>query len=44
MKVSQDYLEDVLVRMTYYSSGMEGNTISLSQSVSIIIRRNVTER
>ena len=37
MKVSQAYLEDVLVRMAYHSSGIEGNTISLPQTVSIIL-------
>lgn len=38
MNVSQDYLEDVLVRMAYHSSGIEGNTISLPQTVSIILK------
>lgn len=37
MLVSQDYLDDVLVRMAYHSSGIEGNTISLPQTVSIIL-------
>lgn len=38
MKIlSQDYLDDVLVRMAYHSSGIEGNTISLPQTVSIIL-------
>lgn len=37
MDVSQDYLDDVLVRMAYHSSGIEGNTISLPQTVSIIL-------
>ncbi|MGG5370326.1 Fic family protein [Enterococcus sp. AZ196] len=37
MDISQDYLEDVLVRMAYHSSGIEGNTISLPQTVSIIL-------
>lgn len=37
MNASQDYLEDVLVRMAYHSSGIEGNTISLPQTVSIIL-------
>lgn len=37
MNSSQDYLEDVLVRMAYHSSGIEGNTISLPQTVSIIL-------
>ncbi len=37
MDVTQDYLDDVLVRMAYHSSGIEGNTISLPQTVSIIL-------
>lgn len=37
MNISQDYLDDVLVRMAYHSSGIEGNTISLPQTVSIIL-------
>lgn len=37
MNVTQDYLDDVLVRMAYHSSGIEGNTISLPQTVSIIL-------
>ena len=32
-----DYLDDILVRMAYHSSGIEGNTISLPQTVSIIL-------
>lgn len=32
-----EYLEDMLVRMAYHSSGIEGNTISLPQTVSIIL-------
>lgn len=37
MILSQDYLDDILVRMAYHSSGIEGNTISLPQTVSIIL-------
>lgn len=32
-----EYLEDMLVRMAYHSSEIEGNTISLPQTVSIIL-------
>ncbi|MDK8502121.1 Fic family protein [Aerococcus sp. UMB1112A] len=32
-----DYLNDLLVRMAYHSSGIEGNTISLPETVSIIV-------
>ncbi|HFR3884173.1 TPA: Fic family protein [Streptococcus suis] len=37
MTYSQDYLDDLLVRMAYHSSGIEGNTISLPETVSIIL-------
>lgn len=37
MTYSQDYLDDILVRMAYHSSGIEGNTISLPETVSIIL-------
>lgn len=38
---SQKYLDDVLVRMAYHSSGIEGNTISLPETVSIIIENSL---
>ena len=37
MSYKQDYLDDILVRMAYHSSGIEGNTISLPETVSIIL-------
>ena len=37
MTYTQDYLDDILVRMAYHSSGIEGNTISLPETVSIIL-------
>lgn len=37
MTYKQDYLDDILVRMAYHSSGIEGNTISLPETVSIIL-------
>ncbi|HHA9871893.1 TPA: Fic family protein, partial [Streptococcus pneumoniae] len=37
MTYSQNYLDDILVRMAYHSSGIEGNTISLPETVSIIL-------
>ena len=33
----QDYLDDILIRIAYHSSGIEGNTISLPETVSIIL-------
>lgn len=41
MKYKQDYLDDVLVRMAYHSSGIEGNTISLPETVSIILESSL---
>lgn len=37
MPYTNSYLDDVLVRMAYHSSGIEGNTISLPETVSIIL-------
>lgn len=37
MPYSNSYLDDVLVRMSYHSSGIEGNTITLPETVSIIL-------
>lgn len=37
MSYTNSYLDDVLVRMSYHSSGIEGNTISLPETVSIIL-------
>lgn len=34
---SNDYLDDILVRLTHHSAGIEGNTISLPATVSIIV-------
>lgn len=36
--ISQDYLNDILVRIAHHSSGIEGNTITLPQTVSIIVQ------
>lgn len=35
----QEYLEDVLIRLAYNSAGIEGNRMSLSGTVSIIVNR-----
>lgn len=37
MNYTQDYLNDILIRIAYHSSGIEGNTISLPETVSIIL-------
>ena len=36
-KIPQDYLDDILVRLAHHSAGIEGNTISLPATVSIIL-------
>lgn len=36
-KFSQDYLDDILVRMAYHNSAIEGNTMTLPETVSIIL-------
>lgn len=36
-KFTQEYLDDILVRLAHHSAGMEGNTISLPATVSIIV-------
>ncbi|MEX5398756.1 Fic family protein, partial [Streptococcus sp. ZJ93] len=41
MTYKQKYLDDILVRMAYHSSGIEGNTISLPETVSIIIENSL---
>lgn len=39
MNYSSDYLQDLLVRMAYHSSGIEGNTLSLPETISILTER-----
>ncbi|MEX5398746.1 Fic family protein, partial [Streptococcus sp. ZJ93] len=41
MTYKPKYLDDILVRMAYHSSGIEGNTISLPETVSIIIENSL---
>jgi Fic family protein len=36
-KIPRDYLDDILVRLAHHSAGIEGNTISLPATVSIIL-------
>ena len=35
--ITNDYFEDILVRLAHHSAGIEGNTISLPATVSIIV-------
>lgn len=39
--LTDDYLEDVLVRLAHHSSAIEGNTISLPDTVSIILHNTI---
>ena len=39
--MNSDYFDDVLVRMAYHSSAMDGNTISLPETVSIILEGSI---
>lgn len=38
---TEEYLQDVLVRLAHHSSAIEGNTISLADTVSIILHNTV---
>ena len=39
--LSSEYLDDVLVRLAHHSSAIEGNTISLADTVSIILHGTI---
>lgn len=36
-KLTPDYLDDVLIRLAHHSSAMEGNTITLPETATIIL-------
>ena len=38
-KFSKDYLNDILVRMAYHNSAIEGNKITLAEAASILLER-----
>lgn len=40
-KLTKEYLDDLLVRLAYHSSAIEGNTITLNQTVSIILNDTI---
>lgn len=40
-KLTEEYLQDVLVRLAHHSSAIEGNTISLPDTVSIILHHTI---
>lgn len=37
LNYSQKYLEDVLVRFTYHSTGIEGNSMTLGEVRSVLL-------
>lgn len=49
-KMTPDYLEDVLVRLAHHSSAIEGNTITLPETATLILNntlpgnKNITKR
>ena len=38
---TNEYLDDVLVRLAHHSSAIEGNTISLADTISIILHQTI---
>lgn len=38
----KSYLDDVLVRFTYHSTGIEGNTLNLGETSSILLNQTIT--
>ena len=40
-KLTKEYLDDLLVRLAHHSSAIEGNTITLNQTVSIIVNDTI---
>ncbi len=44
MVLPNEYVEDLLVRMSYHSSAIENNTISLPETVSIILHNTVPNK
>ncbi|QJC50782.1 Fic family protein [Paenibacillus albicereus] len=44
MKFPKDYLDDLLVRMTYHSSAIENNTITLSETISILLHHTIPNK
>ncbi|WP_088051168.1 Fic family protein [Virgibacillus dakarensis] len=44
MELPREYMDDLLVRMTHHSSAIENNTISLPETVSIILHHTVPNK
>lgn len=43
-KISKEYRDDFLVRMAHHSSAIEGNTITLNETVSILLYNTIPEK
>ena len=47
-KITDEYIKDLLVRMAHHSTAIEGNTLTLAETVSILINnyipREMSER
>ena len=41
-KLPKEYLDDILVRLAHHSSALEGNTITLAETISIILHNQVS--
>lgn len=41
MKLSKEYMEDLIVRMSHHSNAIENNTITLPETVSILLHNTV---
>lgn len=44
MNLPKDYLDDLLVRMTHHSSAIENNTITLSETISILLHHTIPNK
>lgn len=44
LKLPKEYMEDLLVRMSYHSNALENNTINLPETVSIILHNTVPNK
>ncbi len=44
MHLPKDYLDDLLVRMTHHSSAIENNTITLSETISILLHHTIPNK
>jgi len=40
-KITSEYLDDVLVRLAHHSSAIEGNTITLADTITIILHGTI---